>query len=486
MKKLLFLSSMIAFAIVLTGCVVQTTTTEPVTTETMTTEDMTTEDMTTEDMTTEDMTTLEETTGEMTTGDMTTEEMVSQGVTDTTILVGNTAAVTGVFAGVGVPFNDAIKAVFEHVNENGGIGGREIEFISYDDEFSASNGVTFTETLVEDDEVFALVGHFGTPTVGATLDYIQNQGVPMVYAATGINGLYFEESVGNPVMAVQPIYLTDGRIMAARALTTNVYGSNHDQAFPSNGTVGVLYTNDDVGNSIVEGVEIELDILGIPEANVEYISATTDTMASAITSAIFSDVDVLIIATNQGPFAAALNEMASQNLNVPVFTSYVNADPTYINPAQYSEDRPIFTNAWVDVFSTEGQVDVAEFVNVISSASFLDEETKLGYYSNSFAIAGYIAAIVFIEGLERVEANGDVLNWENYIAAMEEAPIDIPMGGSVDFTDGKRWGIASMALLQYYVGDNPLTTDVVETDYETFNQVISIEDIDTIEAKYDN
>jgi hypothetical protein len=67
---------------------------------------------------------------------------------------------------------------------------------------------------------------------------------------------------------------------------------------------------------------------------------------------------------------------------------------------------------------------------------------------------------------------------------MEEGPIDIPMGGTVDFSGGKRWGIASMALLQYYVGDNPATEDVVETDYETFNQLIGIEDIATIESKY--
>lgn len=476
MKKLFLVFAMVALAIGLTACTADPTeapTDAPTVAVTEAPTDAPTDAVT------------EAPTGVVTDAPTTEEmQMVSQGVTDTTILVGNTAAVTGVFAGVGVPFNDAIKAVFEAVNEAGGIDGREINFISYDDEFNASNGVTFTETLVEQDEVFALVGHFGTPTVGATLDYIQTQGIPMVYAATGINGLYFQESVGNPVMAVQPIYKTDGRIMAARALTTEIYGANGDEAFPTNGTVGVLYTNDDVGNSILEGIEIEMDELGISEENVEYISATIETMSSAVTSAVFANVDVLIIATNQAPFAAALNEMASQNLEVPVFTSYVNADPTYVDPAQYSADRPIFTNAWVDVFSTEGQAAVAEFVAVIAGASFLDEATKTAYYSNSFAIAGYIAAVVFVEGLERVEENGDVLNWDNYIAAMEEGAIDIPMGGTVDFSMGKRWGIASMALLQYYVGDNPATTDVTETDFETFNQLIGIEDIATIEAKY--
>lgn len=452
MKKLFLVFSLIAFAVAVVGCSADPSETEAETTV--------------EEVTTESEV-----------------ETVSQGVTDTEILVGNTAAVTGAFAGVGVPFNDAIKAVFEQVNTAGGIDGREITFITYNDEFDATKGVTFTETLVEQDEVFALVGHFGTPTVGATLDYIQTQGVPMVYAATGINALYFEESEGNPVMAVQPIYLTDGRIMAARALTHEVYGASNDSAFPSDGKIGVLYTNDDVGNSIKDGIEIELDALGVAETNVSYISASIDTMSSAVTDAAFEDLDVVILAMNQTPFAAALTEMANQSLNVPVFTSYVNADPTYVDQTQYNEDRPIFTNAWVDVFSEEGQAAVADYAATIMAATFLDEETKTAYMTNSFAIAGYIAATVFVEGLERVAANEEILNWDNYIAAMEEGPIDIPMGGTVDFSGGKRWGIASMALLEYYVGDNPATEDVVETDFETFNQVVAIETIEEIEAK---
>ncbi len=451
MKKLVLLFSIVAFGFVLIGCGGETTTA----TTTATT--------------------------------ATTAEEVAQGVTDTTITVGNTAAVTGYFAAVGVPFNDAIRAVFKQVNDDGGISGRTIEFISYDDEFNAEKGVTFTETLVEDDEVFALVGHFGTPTVGATLNYIQEKGVPMVYAATGINGLYFEESVGNPVMAVQPIYLTDGRIMTARAVKEAVYGENEDQNLGDTDLIGVLYTNDDVGNSIKAGVEAELESLGInPVGKVFYIPVTDLTVDTAVQLLKSYNVATVILAMNQGPFAYTLTSMFNQELEVPVFTSYVNADVTAVDHTQYSADRPIYTNAWVDVFSEQGQLAVAEYIAVIDNSD-LAAETKVAYYGNSFAIAGYIAATVFVEGLKRVEANGDALTWENYIAAMEEGPIDIPMGGTVDFSGGKRWGIASMSLLKYTygLGDNPATPDVTETDFltESFIKVEEIETIEEIEAK---
>jgi hypothetical protein len=89
--------------------------------------------------------------------------------------------------------------------------------------------------------------------------------------------------------------------------------------------------------------------------------------------------------------------------------------------------------------------------------------------SNSFAIAGYIAARTFIEGLERV--GEERLTWESFIKAMESEPISIPMGGSVDFGGGKRWGIDSMSLLKY----NPST--------DLFEKVREIETLTQIQAK---
>lgn len=408
-----------------------------------------------------------------------------QGVTATTITVGNTAATSGYFAVVGVPFNDAIKAVFERVNEAGGIGGRTIQFVTYDDQFTAANGIALTEKLVEEDEVFALVGHFGTPTVGSTLDYIKQTGIPMVYAATGINNLYTYQEVGSPVLAVQPIYLTDGRIMTARAVNESVYGAGKNQPLPANAKIGVLYTNDDAGNGIADGVREEADILGL-KSSFNYQVFDANSVTTAVSKLKLAGVSAIIIATNQANFKLAAGALQDASMTVPVFTSYVNADKTAVD-ANIAYRFDIYTNAWVDVLSPAGQAAAGEFVQTITDASFLDSATKLAYYTNAYATAGYIAAEIFIEGLYRVLENGDELNWENYIKAMEQAPISVPMGSEIDFSYGKRWGIASMSLLVYTrtVGDNPATTDVVETDYVNQGFVASrpIESIDQIEAK---
>jgi len=279
--------------------------------------------------------------------------------------------------------------------------------------------------------------------------------------------------------------MTDGRIMTSRAIMENVYGEDEDKALAADGTIGVLYTNDDVGNSIKAGVEAEMAALEIPSSRVYYIAITELTIDTAILLLQGYGVSSVILAMNQGPFGYTLTSMYNQTLEVPVFTSYVNADPTAVDHTQYSEARPVYTNAWVDVLSEEGQADATTYVECINQAD-LDDTTKAAYYTNAFATAGYIAAKVFVAGLERVAANGGDLTWESYIAAMEEGPIDIPMGGTVDFSDGKRWGISAMSLLKYnfVLGDDPATTEI-EDDFaiESFGKVRDIETLLEIEAK---
>ena len=84
------------------------------------------------------------------------KEEAAQGVTDTVVTVGNSAATSGALAPVGVPFNQGIQSYFDMVNANGGVAGRTINFITYDDQFTAATGLTYAEKLVEDD-IFILL-----------------------------------------------------------------------------------------------------------------------------------------------------------------------------------------------------------------------------------------------------------------------------------------------------------------------------------------
>jgi len=375
-----------------------------------------------------------------------------QGVSDNKILVGNTAATSGAFASVGLPFNSGINAVFDAYNLAGGFNGKMLELKHYDDGFDGAVGLTYTQKLVEEDKVFALVGHFGTNTVGSTVDYIKEKGVPMVYAATGISELYQEEAVGynRAVMPVQPIYNTEGRALLARALaaTTDKVGLGALK-------VGVISTTDDAGEGMLAGVKRQAEELNKTARDaIKYVTTKADAgtnHAAPVNTLKSAGVDVIIVAANQAPFAEIMGYLRDGNVTAKVITSYVSANAVtlgaLVDSGAITESRPVFTTAWLDV-AANNFAEYLEYVAIqmVRDAKKLDSQPDLGWVGSAYAIAGYIAAKIFIMGLERVEEAEKTLTWLNYIEAMEESPVNLPMGGELNFANGARLGIADLAL----------------------------------------
>ena len=416
----------------------------------------------------------------------------SQGVYDDKIVVGNTAATTGAYAIVGVPFNDGLEAVFKTWNDVAE-HKQKIELKHYDDEFDGAKGLDYTKKLVEQDKVFALVGHFGTNTVAATVDYIREVGVPMVYAATGINDLYSEgeAAVNNPVMPLQPIYKTEGRVLLARALATGEHGLGGTK-------IGVISTTDDAGKGILEGIQRQAEETTASITYAETNAATGTNHTTAVNTLKNASCDVVIIAANQAPFGEILTAMRDANYNAKVITSYVSADAKTLNnhiiAGSITADRPVYTTAWLDIASNaivyapaadnvvgsylwtcykalaaslgvptlydagvpgysaeywEAAEAIADFklaqINYDwTSAAALDAFTS-SY--NSYALAGYIAGRMFTHGLSHIEGT---ITWEKYIKTMETNTFDIPMGGVLELADAEgnaqRLGVTSLAL----------------------------------------
>lgn len=386
------------------------------------------------------------------------KEKGAQGVTETTIKVGNAAATSGAFAAVGVPFNAGIEAYIKQVNDAGGINGRKIEFVHYDDEFDPVKGKAATEKLINEDKVFAIVGHFGTPTIGATLDLLKESGVPVVYFAAGIASLYNEDATsvekGQGLFPVQPIYVTEGRLMVARAVEE--HGAKK---------IGVMYTNDDAGKDLLAGVENQVSKLGAEYSVVkEQINPGATDVTSAALKMKNDNVDIIVAASIQATLPTIIKGLISQGVNKPVFTTYSNADATTIanftaDYAALSKQFPIYSNAWVDLSNAD---EVNAFVAGMTAYGQPD------YAANAFSMAGWIAGYFLVEGLTRTEGT---LNWENFNKAMESAEFKIPMGGTVNYADGKRLGTQSMSLLK------------VSADGTTWESVKPVEDLNDIIAR---
>ena len=163
------------------------------------------------------------------------------GASDTEIKIGNIMPYSGPASAYGV-IGKTQAAYFKKINEEGGINGRKINFISYDDSFSPPKAVEQARKLVESDEVLLIFQSLGTQSNSAIQKYMNAKKVPQLFVATGAT------KWGDPqnfpwTMGWQPNYQSEGRIYAAYILKN----------YP-NGKIAALWQNDDAGKDQMKGV----------------------------------------------------------------------------------------------------------------------------------------------------------------------------------------------------------------------------------------
>lgn len=357
------------------------------------------------------------------------EEDGTQGVTDNEVKIANTAAVSGAYAPVGVPFIAGIQAYLDYINDAGGIDGRQITFIHKDDEFDPVKGKAYLQEMVEDEEVFAIVGHFGTPVVAATVDDLKEYGIPSVYFATGIGQLYAENATTNEegynIFPVQPIYTTEGQIMVARGVGT----------FDAK-KIGIIYTSDDAGKDMLTGASKKCEELGIEFVEAQVAAGAAD-VSAAVTTIKNAEVDFVIVGAIQATMPTIVKEMAAQGMTAPAITTYVNVSPAISEQVatDIAGKFDVYGNGWVS-YEEERADNLALYQEWIA-----DE-----YAMNAYAQTGWIAASFFCEGLQRLADEGKEVTWTNYMAALEEAPLQNPFGGTIDYANGLRAGTQVMNL----------------------------------------
>jgi branched-chain amino acid transport system substrate-binding protein len=213
------------------------------------------------------------------------------GVTATEIKVGNTMPYSGPNSAYGV-IGRTEQAFFRMVNEQGGIAGRRINFVTYDDGFSPPKAVEQVRRLVEQDRVAFLFNTLGTPTNSAVVRYVNQRKVPHLFLATGADK--WGDHKDHPwTIGWQPSYRTEAQIYAKAILEQK-----------PDARLAILYQNDDFGKDYLAGVR---DVLGgerfarmVRTASFEITDPTPD---SQVVSLQATGADALLIAL--GPKAAA-------------------------------------------------------------------------------------------------------------------------------------------------------------------------------------
>jgi branched-chain amino acid transport system substrate-binding protein len=220
------------------------------------------------------------------------------GVTDTEIKIG----ACGPYSGPASSYSTIPKcevAYYNMINEQGGVNGRKINFLSYDDGYTPPKTVEMTRKLVEQDQVFIVANSLGTPTNTAVWKYLNEKKVPQLFCGTGATK--WDDPKGHPwTIGWQPSYQLEGRIYAG-------YVKQHKP----DGKVGVLYQNDDFGKDYLKGV---VDGLGDKADKMILVKATYETTDPTVDSLIVDmkakGVDVFINTAIQKFAAQAIRKAA--------------------------------------------------------------------------------------------------------------------------------------------------------------------------------
>src|SRR5579863_5406039 len=220
------------------------------------------------------------------------------GATDTQIKIGNIMPYSGPASAYGV-IGKTEQAYFDKINAEGGINGRKIKFISYDDAYSPPKAIEQARKLVEGDEVLLIFQSLGTPSNTAIQKYMNSKKVPQLFVATGAT------KWGDPknfpwTMGWQPNYQSEGRIYARYIL-------DH---FPD-AKIAVLYQNDDYGKDYLKGLK---DGLGEKAASMIVAEESYETSEPTIDNHIVrlkaSGADVFINITTPKFAAQAIKKSA--------------------------------------------------------------------------------------------------------------------------------------------------------------------------------
>ena len=226
------------------------------------------------------------------------QKKYDSGATDTEIKIGNIMPYSGPASAYGV-IGKTEEAYFKKINAEGGINGRKINFISYDDTYSPPKTVEQARKLVESDEVLFIFNPLGTPPNSAIQKYMNAKKVPQLFVATGATK--WNDPKDFPwTMGWQPNYQSETQIYAKYILKEK-----------PNAKIGVLYQNDDYGKDYLKGLKDGLGAKGasmiVMEESYEVSQPTIDSHMVKLKS---SGADVFINITTPKFAAQAIKKNA--------------------------------------------------------------------------------------------------------------------------------------------------------------------------------
>jgi ABC-type branched-subunit amino acid transport system substrate-binding protein len=365
------------------------------------------------------------------------------GATDTEIKIGNIMPYSGPASAYGV-IGKTEAAYFKKINDAGGINGRKINFISYDDAYSPPKAVEQARKLVESDEALLIFNSLGTPSNSAIHKYMNSKKVPQLFVATGATK--WNDPKDFPwTMGWQPSYQSEGHIYAKYLLKEK-----------PGAKIAVLYQNDDYGKDYLKGLK---DGLGEKAASMivaeESFETTEPTVDNHIVKLKSSGADVFVDIATPKFAAQAIKKVAEVGWKpLHILNNVAASVASVIKPAGFENAQGIISAAYLkDASDPQWDNDPG----MKAFYEFMAKDFPEGNKLDQGTVVGYGVAQTLVQVLKQC---GDNLTRENVMkqaASLKDFRTEVMLPGikintsSTDFApinhlqlmrfQGERWNL---------------------------------------------
>jgi branched-chain amino acid transport system substrate-binding protein len=373
------------------------------------------------------------------------------GASDTEIKIGNVEAYSGPASAYGV-IGKTEEAYFKMVNDEGGVNGRKINFISYDDSYSPPKTVEQIRKLVESDEVLFVFNALGTPTQSAVQKYHNAKKVPQLFLATGASK--WNDPKDFPwTMGFQPSYRVEARIFAKYIL----------KAKPD-AKVAIFYANDDFGKDYVAGIK---DIFGANASKLIVAEESYETTEPSIDSHIVklkgTGADVFINISTPKFAAQAIKKIAELEWKpMHILTDVSVSIGAVMKPAGLDASEGVLSAQYMKDASDAQWKDDAGMKKFIA---FVDKYMPGGNISDLNLVYGYGAAQTMVQVLKQC---GDDLTRENVMkqaASLKDFTPDTLIPGITINTSPTDFApVEQLKMMQFKGGKWELFGDIISAE----------------------
>ena len=375
------------------------------------------------------------------------------GATDTEIKIGNIMPYSGPASSYGL-IGKTEEAYFRMVNDQGGINGRKINFITYDDGYSPPKAVEQARKLVESDEVLVVFNPLGTPSNSAIQKYLNSKKVPQLFVATGATK--WNDPKGFPwTMGWQPSYQSEAQIYAKFILKEK-----------PDAKIAVLYQNDDFGKDYLKGLKDGLGAKASMIVTEESYETTEPTVDSHIVKMKSTGADVFLSITTPKFAAQAIKKLAELQWKPMHIVANVSASVgSVLQPAGFDNAQGLLSaNYAKDVVDPQWSNDPG----VKKWSAFIDKYMPGANRSDGNLVYGYGVAQTLVETLRLC---GDNLTRENVMkqaASLKDFTPDTLLPGVKINTSATDFAPLSQLQMMRFKGEKwEMFGDIISGDIVT-------------------